>query len=313
MSPRRLKVIFSAFTVLVVAYAIVQLLSRDGRQSGGDEMVAAVADGFGVVRMVGPEAADSVQLEEKDGAWTVNGYPADTSLVRQLAEGLDTARVGRLVARNAANHARLGIAEESAWRIEIGPAGDPAVTFLLGGEGPDGRYARFPPSDEVFAVPIASVRLLTRSAEEWRDRIVVAADTSVIRRIAVRRKDQPAPVILARGIGDSGAFWNLDGTAADTAAVQALLRESANLTATGFPSDSVVFAVDFGSPDAVLEMFDSDAPYAAPTQSLLFLAAPDAPDILVRRADAALTYRISGAQARRLLPPRQMLLPQTTE
>jgi len=151
----------------------------------------------------------------------VNGYPADTGLVRELVEGLDTARVGRLVARSASTHGRLGIGEESARRIEIGSAGDPAVAFLLGGGGPDGRYARFPPSDEVFAVPTASVRLLTNSVEEWRDRIVVAVDTSATRRIAVRRNDQPAPVFLTRGAEDPGASWTLDGSAADTAAVQA--------------------------------------------------------------------------------------------
>jgi len=313
VSSRHLKAIFAALAVLVVAYAIVRLLSGDGRRSGADDIVAAVVDGFDVIRMVAPDAGDSVQLEEKDGAWTVNGYPADTALVRELVEGLDTARVGRLVARSATTHPRLGIEDESAWRIEIGRAGDPAVTFLLGGGGPDGRYARFPPSDEVFAVPTASVSLLTRSVDEWRDRIVVAADTSAIRRIAVRRNDQPAPVFLARGTGDSGASWTLDGSAADTAAVQALLREAANLTASGFPSDSVVFAVDFGSPDAVLEMFDSDSSDTPPAMSLLFLAARDAPDILVRRADTALTYRISVAQARRLLPLRGMLLSRVME
>lgn len=309
MNSRRLKVIFSALVALVVAYALVWLFSRDGRRAGGaGDIVAAVADGYGVVRIIRPQTADSVQLEERDGAWTVNGYPADTSLVRQLAEGLDTARVGRLVARNAANHGRLGISEELAWRIEIGPADDPAVTFMLGRGGPDGRYARFPPSDEVYAVPAASVGLLTRSVEGWRDRIVVAVDTSAIRRIAVRRNDQPDPILLTRSLGDSGAFWSVDGTVADTAAVQALLRESANLTATGFPSDSVVFAIDFGSPGAVLEMFDSDRPDSTPTLSLLFLAAPDSPDLLVRRADVPLVYWISAAQASRLLPLRQTLL-----
>jgi len=102
--------------------------------------------------------------------------------------------------------------------------------------------------------------------------------------------------------------WSLDGEVADSAAVDALLQESAELIATGFPSDSVVFAVDFGSPVAVLEMFDSDGPGAAPALSLLFLTAPDAPEFLVRRADNALAYRISAAQAERLLPTRAMLL-----
>jgi len=308
MSSRQLKAIFGALAVLVVAYVAVQLLSGNENRSGGEDIVAAVRDGISLVRMVGPGAQDSVHLEEADDRWTVNGYPADSALVRQLGEGLATARVGRLVARSTANHARLGVAEDSTRRIEIGPAGDPDVAFFLGSGGPDGRYVRFPPSDEVFAVPAASMRLLRRSAEEWRNRIVAAVDTSVIGRIAVRRNDEPTPVELVRASGDSAASWSLAGAAVDSATVDALLQESANLTATGFPSDSVAFTVDFASPVAVLEMFDSDAPGAAPALSLLFLTAPDARDFLVRRADDPLAYRISEAQAERLLPTREMLL-----
>ena len=314
MKLRQLKVIFAVLAVLLVAYAAVQLLSGDRRGSGGDSIAASVRDGFSAVRVLTPDAADSVRLEEADGTWTVNGYPADSSLVRQLTEGLDTARVGRLVARSAANHVRLGVSEDSARRIEIGPVGNPGATFLLGRGGTDGRFVRFPPSDDVFAVPAASVRLFGRSAEDWRDRVVAAVDTSIVTRIAVRRNDQPAPVLLVRVSGNEApSAWNLDGEAADSAVVDALLQESTQLTATGFPSDSVVFAVDFSSPVAVLEMFDSDEPGAAPALSLLFLTAPDAPEFLVRRADNALAYRISATQAERLLPTRAMLLGEATE
>jgi len=313
MNSRQLKMIFAVLAVLVLAYGAVRLLSGDGRRPGGDDIVAAVRDGFSLVRALGPGAEDSVRLEEVDGRWSVNGYPADTSLIRQLTAGLDTAHVGRLVARSATTHARLGIADDVAWRIEIGPAGDPDITFLLGGGGTDGRYARFPPSDEVFAVPIASVYLLGRPVEEWRSRIVASVDTSVVNRIAIRRNDEPAPVLLSRGIGDSAARWSVAGATVDTATMEALLRETATLTATGFPSDSVAFAVDFDSPGARLEMFDSDEPGAVPALSLLLLTAPDARDFLVRRADDPLAYRISASQAETLVPTREMLLPETTE
>jgi hypothetical protein len=309
MKARQIKVIFAALGLLLVAYVAAQMLARDGRAPGSDSITAAVGGGFGVVRVLTPDAADSVRLEEADGAWTVNGYPADSSMIRELAEGLDSARVGRLVARSATNHARLGVSDDSARRIEIGPVGDPAIMFLMGRGGTDGRFVRFPPSDDVFTVPAASVRLLGRSVEEWRDRVVASVDTSVVTRIAVRRSDQPAPVLLTRtGGSETAPAWSLDGEVADSAAVGELLQESAELVATGFPSDSVAFAVDFGSPVAVLEMFDSDGPGAAPALSLLFLTAPDAPEFLVRRADNALAYRISAVQAERLLPTREMLL-----
>jgi len=310
---RQLKVVFVALAVLVLSYVAVQLLSGNGRSSGGEGIAASVRGEFSVVRVLTPNAADSVRLEGADGYWTVNGYPADSALVRELAEGLVTARVGRLVARSASNHARLGVSEDSARRIEIGPVGDPEAMFLLGRGGTDGRFIRFPPSDDVFTVQAASVRLLGRSAEDWRDRVVAAVDTSIVSRIVVRRNDQPAPTLLERIAGDAAASWSLEGEAADSATVEALLQESAQLTATGFPSDSVVFAVDFDSPVAVLEMFASDEPGAAPALSLLFLTAPDAPEFLVRRADNALAYRISAVQAEWLLPTRAMLLPEANE
>jgi hypothetical protein len=309
MKSRQIKIIFAALGLLLGAYVAVQVLAGDGRAPGSDSITAAVGGGFGVVRVLTPDAADSVRLEGAEGTWTVNGYPADSSLVRQLAEGLDSARVGRLVARSATNHARLGVSDDSARRIEIGPVGDPGIMFLMGRGGTDGRFVRFPPSDDVFTVPAASVRLLGRSVEEWRNRVVASVDTSVVTRIVVRRSDQPAPVLLTRtGGSETAPAWSLDAEVADSAAVGALLKESADLVATGFPSDSVAFAVDFGSPVAVLEMFDSDGPGAAPALSLLFLTAPDAPEFLVRRADNALAYRISAAQAERLLPTRAMLL-----
>lgn len=308
MKARQLKVIFAILSVLVLAYAAARLLSGSGRAAGADGIARAVEDGFSLVRVLRTDPADTVHLAATDIGWTVNGYPADSALVRELREGLDTAWVGRLVARSASNHVRLGVSADSATRVEIGPAGAPDLTFLLGKGGADGRFVRFPPSDEVFAVPAASVRLLRRSAEEWRDRVVAAVDTSVVSRIAITRRDRPVPVLLARKAGDPGLGWDLEGEPTDTATVEALLRESSRLEATGFPSDSIAFAVDFGNPVAVLEMFASDEPGAAPALSLLFLTAPDARDFLVRRADNPLAFRISAAQAERLLPTREMLL-----
>lgn len=308
MKSKQLKAIFAALAVLVVAYAAVRLLSGDGRTAGSDSIAAAARDGFTLVRVLAPDPADSVRLEESNGRWTVNGYPADSALVREFVEGLDSARVGRLVGRSAGNHARLGVSADSTRRVEIGPAGNPAVMFLLGSGGTDGRFVRFPPSDDVFTVPAQSVRPFGKSAEDWRDRVVAAVDTATIGRITVRRDDQPAAVLLTRIGGDPAASWALEGAVADSAAVDGLLQEAAQLTAIGFPSDSLAFAVDFGSPVAVLEMFDSDEPGAAPALSLLFLTSPAAPEFLVRRADDPLAYRISAAQTERLLPTRDMLL-----
>ena len=194
---RQIKAIFAALSLLLVAYVAVRLLSGDGRAPGSDSITASVRDGFSVVRVLTPDAADSVRLEEADGGWTVNGYPADSSLVRQLAEGLDSARVGRLVARSATNHARLGVSDDSARRIEIGPIGDPGAMFLLGRGGTDGRFVRFPPSDDVFAdtrrfrAPAGTVsRRMARSRGGRRGHIDLDPDSDPTKRSAGTRSSR---------------------------------------------------------------------------------------------------------------------------
>lgn len=310
MKSAHLKVIFLILAALVAVYGVIRWVSGEGGSTEDGRIPEAVEAGVELIRVLGPGDTDSLRIEAVDGDWTVNGYPADTSMVRRLWAGLDSARVGRLVARSASTHERLEITDALARRVEIGPAGEPTLSFLLGKAGADGRFVRFPPSEEVYAVPSSSVRLLQRSLEDWRSRVVAEADTGALIRVVVRRGDQPEPTTLERtGVSGPGeSAWGIDGQAADSAAVAGLMEEASRLEATGFPTDSIAFAADFSRAVASLDLFDSDGPGAVPAVSLLFLTAPDAPEFLVRRADDPLAYRISAAQAERLLPTREQLL-----
>ena len=146
---------------------------------------------------VGPAGGDSVRLEEsRTAAWTVNGYPADSApWSGSLTEGLDTAQVGRLVARSASQpRAPRESRTTSALAHRDWPGRRSGHQhFLLGGGGTDGRYVRFPPSDEVFAVPVASMRLLetvgggVAESGSWR-----MWTPQIVNRIEVRRDDEPA-------------------------------------------------------------------------------------------------------------------------
>ncbi len=306
--------IFLALGVLVLAYAAVRLLGNDDRMPGGGRDIgAAVAADVDVIRITGPGEEDVVELARSGDGWTVNGYPADSAMVRSAIAGIDTARPGRLVARSETNHARLGVADDSTRLVEIVPSTGPTVSFLLGGRGLEGRYVRFPGDSDVFVVASESLRSLDGTVDEWRDRIVAAVDTASVIRIVVRRNDE-GQTSLSRSEADSvGVEWLEglgDGEAADPMVVGTLLETVAELSADGFPSDSVAFAVDFEQPAAVLEIYDSDDVGSPPVVSLLFLTAPDARDFLVRRADDPLVYRLSAARVESLLPPRARLFPE---
>ena len=310
MSRNQVAKIFLVLGLLVLAYAAVRLVGGDGqRSSGGRDIGAAVTADVDLIRVTGP-GEQSVELARDGDGWTVNGYPADTVLVGAASSGMDTARMGRLVARSATNHARLGVADDSTRLVEVVPTSGPAISFLLGGRGLEGRYVRFPGENDVFVVANESVATLDGTVEEWRDRIVAAVDTASVTRILVQRSDE-GQTALARTEADSATVeWIGDGEAADAVVVGTLLESVAELSADGFPSDSVAFAVDFEQPAAVLDVYGSDVVGAPPVLSLLFLTAPDARDFLVRRADNPLVYRLSAARVEDLLPSRARLFPE---
>lgn len=309
MTSQQLKVIFGILALVAGLYVATLLVGRSGRGGEVPDVGLSVSPNLQGLVIARPAPADSVVLRKSEDGWTVNGYPADTALVREALNDLATARPGRLVARNRATHSRLGVSADAASRVRV--ISDNAVAFelLLGGQGADGRYVRQPDSDDVYTVPAASVMALGRAASEWRSRLIATLDTSSVTRIAIRRRDERRPVTLRRQVADSSDTW-LEGSAvAEAAVVASLLREVAELAASGFPADSIAFAADFSQPAATLELFDSEVPGVAPNLSLLFLTASDAPDFLVRRADQPLVYRISADQAERLLPSRATLLP----
>lgn len=307
MTGRQLKTIFAVLTLLAAVYVATGFFGRSGSGRVGPDIGAAITPQLEGLVVTGPGAADSVVLRKSGDGWTVNGYPADTARVREALADMAAASPGRLVARSSANHIRLGVSTDSASRVRLISAESATFEFLLGGGGTDGRYVRLPDSDEVYTVPATAVQALSRSVDDWRSRLIAVLDTAAVTRILMSRIDDERTVALTRQATDSAAVWLEGSVAADAGVVGSLLEAASELEASGFPSDSVALETDFSRPSATLEFYESDEPGAAPRLSLRFLAAPDARDFLVRRADTPLPYRISAGQARRLLPTRAML------
>lgn len=312
MSRGQLKVIFLTLGVLLIVYAGVRLMGGNERRSGprGHDIGDSVEADVGQIRISGGKTDVPLELLLTRDGWTVNGYPADEAQILDLIAGLDTARTSRLVARSPSNHASLGVAEEAARLIEIGPGADPVMSFYLGTRGAGGRYVRFVGENETYFVPGEVMDMLDRGLSDWRDRNLAAVDTATVTRIRVWRRDEGRETALTRPSGGPAASgWSEEGIDADLATVQALLESVVDLQADGFPSDSVAFAADFANPAAVLELYVMEGMADAPELSLLFLTAPDAPDFLVRRADNPLAYRLSADRVAALLPARAQLFP----
>ena len=238
MSKRALKRILVTLVVLVGLWGLSSLASsRRGASppaTGGG--VAAALEGLEganveSVRLDGPLA--TLTLERSGGAWTVNGYPADSVALDRLWNALENAEVGGLVATNPANHGRMGVSSDSAWAVEVTRTGGAVSTVLVGNSGPTfpSAYARLPGHDSVVVVGGDLRSAVARGLVAWRDKTVLRTDTAALARIVIEADDG------THALERPDSLWTVNGEEADALAVGNLVRELNRLVATGFAED----------------------------------------------------------------------------
>ncbi len=303
MKPQHLKRIAVLLGVAVALYLLPRLLG-----DGGDRGTVQVEEGFAFeladepvrVDVIDLAAKDTTRLERAGEAWTVNGHPADSAKIRDLLGVLGDLRSDALVARNPGNHHSLGVSADTGRLVEVYTEAGGPIGFHLGKRdiAAGGYYVRAPGTPQVFRLESPAGGYLSRERDGWRDRVIAHVDTAGIREIVVRRDSGES--VLRRMEGS----WQVDGTPADTVAVQALVRMLPQLSATGFPSDEEAAAADFSSPDAELDVFaedDGDVTGRRLVLSLRFVKEA-AGDWLVKRADESEVYRLTSFAGDRLVP-----------
>ena len=238
MSEKALKQLVGALAIVVVLWVAATLVSRAGDGSlGVSGEVAAFFEGVDPssveeARIFGP--VDTIRLSRDGDAWRVNGFRADSGSVARFFQTLEEAAVDRLMATNPANHARMGVSTDSARTLEL-EVGGTTRALLFGGEGPRPStiYAREAGSDDVYLVEGALRSHLQRQLDDWRNRKMLAIDTSRVARIAVQRADEAFTLVKADSV------WTFaDGGAVRASQVQSILNElGGGLVASRFVAD----------------------------------------------------------------------------
>jgi len=238
MSEKRLKQLVGALAVVVVLWIVATLVSR-----GGDGSIEGTADlaGFfdGVDATSVSEArilrpTDTIRLTHDGDSWHVNDFRADSGAVARFFQTLQDAKMGDLVATNPANHDRMGVSADSAKTLEL-DVGGATRSLLFGHDGPRPStiYARRSDSDEVYLVEAGLSSHLTRQLDDWRNRKMLAIDTTRVARVEIVR-DRDAYALLR-----ADTMWTFaDGSPARTSQVAALMRElGGGLVASTFVPD----------------------------------------------------------------------------
>ena len=240
MSERNLRRILGTLGILVAVWLISTLLSGRGGGAPGGGGVASLLEDLDEttvrsVRIVGP--TQTVSLERSDGAWTVNGYAADSTAVIRLWSALEGAVVGGVVVNNPRNHARMGLSADSTWAVDFTLTAGGITSLLVGKGGPifPSGYMRLPDQDAVVVVSGDLRPALTRSLTDWRDKTILRVDTAAVVRVVL---ETDAGTHIAER---SDSVWSVDGEPANETTMRSVLGELANLVALGFVEDGEVF------------------------------------------------------------------------
>ncbi|MEJ2206070.1 MAG: DUF4340 domain-containing protein [Gemmatimonadota bacterium] len=303
MSQGTLKKLVLALIVALVLWGALTLYPRGGRSADASPEVVAFLDGVGdeasiqSVRFRSPDG-DSVVLVHSDAGWSVNGFPTDSARVAQFLDVLSEAAVRELVARNAANHDRMGMANDSAYTIEV-DADAYTGSLLLGDAGSryGTTYVRAPDEDEVYLVEGNLSVHARRSLDDWRSKRIVSVDTASVAHLDVTRDS--SRYSLSRG----DSTWTFaDGSEADAAAVRNILTELRDLRGAGFlaEEDSVATLPPGGSIVAT----SADGALLASIE----LGSGDNERWAMRVGDTVL-YRLGSYRVDRVAPPRERLVP----
>ncbi len=237
MSQKALSRLLLALGIVVVLWAGATLLSRRGGSGAPTGEITAFFDGVDSSTVTDVKIAndgDTIELEPQGDTWQVNGFKADSGTVARFFQAIRDTKVGSLAASNPANHARMGVSQDSAGTLALSVGGSER-TLLLGKAGPRAStvYARLPDEDDVYLLDSSLRSSLTRGLDDWRNRRMLAIDTSQVARIDVTRDDDAYTLVR----GDSA--WTFeDGAGTDSVKVQGILGQlGGGLVASRFVPD----------------------------------------------------------------------------
>lgn len=251
----------------------------------------AAVDSVSLVRR-----GDSVLLARGErGAWTANGYAADSTRIVELLRALaDTSMWSELVAQARSSHAQLGVDADSGRHVRVSSRGKALLELIAGKRTSDWRgvYVRRPAEDAVYALHGDAVGdPLQRSSDDWRDRRIARVQVDSVTQIELRRAGR------ATVLRKQGARWSLaGGAAADSAAVANLLDAYKDVSASGFATPAQADSARLDRPRIAVTLRD------AKRVVLSLTIDSTASAVWARSGASPIVYKIDTWQLSRLVP-----------
>ncbi len=305
MQGRQVALVF----VVLVTIAIAGLVGRFFT-AGSDEL------SFEGLLPITPDVVDEVTLEggseqttirRQNNEWLLVTGRTEPAFDRRLAVFWNTVHLvdgAQLIARNPANHERMGVDESQGVRVGfyLGDALQEELIFsTVWSEEAQLCYVRRPRGDDVYGVPCGFAQIFDPSPYSWRDPIIAQLPREELDSLTFTYPDDA--FVLRR----AGPGWVVEAEGqqftANPLQVETMLQLVEFIVAQGFVEDDQAGTVDFGSPHAQLTVATAPGSQLGGV-NMLFLRVSD--DVYyVKRQGSDDVYLLDGRTVDALLRPRE--------
>ncbi len=267
--------------IALIAIGIAGLIAR-AVSSGSDELVLS-----GLLPLA-PDVVDTVSLRTDESTaelrrfgtdannWRVGDFPVFAPKLLAFWSAVSDIDGAQLVARNSANHSRMGVADGQGTLMEFFLRGSIQEQFLVGKWSPDVRlcYLRRPSKNEVYSIPCASPDVFDTDPDDWRNRIVFRIPRTAVESIGFTDPEDEDFTVALTPLG-SVLISEDSQEPADNGLVLNILLALENLPeATGFASEEEMedLRFDASTPSIVINTLEESG---IPTTRLRFIPRDD--------------------------------------
>lgn len=308
MSEKTLKRIVIVVALLVVGYGLATI-ARTGPGTGGDggadTELARLLSGLepgSVQEVLLVDGGDTIRLAREGNRWEVDGFRADSGRVARFWSALTEQETGNPVARNPANHARLGVTEDQAGSIVLRTEAGERHEILLGDSGPTypSVYVRLAGADAVHLLESSLAVSAGQSLTTWRDHTIVRVDTSRVRAVEVTVPDDAYTVAREDG------GWAVDDNAADPTQARNLLGGLNRVLASDFYDAEEAWPESVAGEGVEERRIVALSP-EGDTLAALTVRGSSQSEYAARSPGDSTVYEIASFDIGRLFPPRESL------
>ena len=250
MGSKQVGYVLIALIVIGVAGLVIRLIAAGSSELTLEGILPVSPDVIDRVTIASP-VGSAARLDKINDIWQVEREEAFVPKLNQLWTAASDIDGAQLVARNPANHAKMGVQEGQGINVAFWLGEFKQEEFIVGKWSQDVRlcYLRKPAREEVYAIACPYGNIFDANADGWRNPVVASIPRDAIASIEY---DYPEDDFVLNRMERGWLVESADESEpANVFAVNAVLGTLEGFVASGFAPENETEGLDFAGPNAI--------------------------------------------------------------